>query len=137
MLNKIQDAIRQFDKAIKIKNDFSSAYFNKGMAYNALRGKANVKKAVELLNMAIQYQDDFYEAHYNKGCILMNLGDYTEALKSFKKCLELEGDKIDEECENKIKECNIHINMSLDKEKGGEKQNNIQEENEGEEKEES
>ena len=105
MLNKIEEAIQEFDKALEIKNDFSSAYFNKGMAYNALKGKENNDKAIQFLDLAIQYKDDYYEAYFNKGCILMNLGNYSEALKSFKKCQELKEDENDEECEQKIKEC--------------------------------
>ena len=132
--NRIFDAIQQFDKALELKSDFSLAYFNKGMAYNTLKGEDNAKKAIELLDLAIKYQDDYYDAYFNKGCILMNLGNYGEAIQTFNKCKELKGDENDEECEQKIKECAMGIN------KGDENQQNkqnIEEEVEGEEYEES
>ena len=123
--NKIFDAIQQFDKALELKNDFSLAYFNKGMAYNTLKGEENSRKAIELLDMAIKYQDDYYDAYYNKGCILMNLGEYGEAIQMFNKCKELKADENIDECEQKIKECGLMINN------GGNKLN-FQEEDEEE-----
>ena len=132
-LNRIFDAIQQFDKALEIKNNFSLAYFNKGMAYSTLKGDENLKIAINLLDLAIKYQEDYYDAHFNKGCILMDLGEYSEAIEVFNKCKELKGEDEEgiNECEEKIRECGIRMN------EGGNQKKEIEEREDEEEYEES
>ncbi|KJV51813.1 TPR repeat family protein [Orientia tsutsugamushi str. Gilliam] len=52
-LGQYQEAIKNFDIAIKYKPDFAEAYVNKGMALKAL---AQHQKAIEIFDTAIRYE---------------------------------------------------------------------------------
>ncbi|BAG40672.1 tetratricopeptide repeat protein [Orientia tsutsugamushi] len=54
-LGQYQDAIWNFDLAIKYKPDFPDAYYNKGIALNKL---GQHQEAMESCNLAIKYDSD-------------------------------------------------------------------------------
>ena len=87
---------------------------------------------MELFDLAIKYQKDYYNAYFNKGCMLIELGEYIEAIKIFGKCKELKGDEKGSlrECNRKIRECTKKMS-----EKGQEVEIKYVDKNEEEEKE--
>ncbi|BAG39579.1 TPR repeat-containing protein 02_01 [Orientia tsutsugamushi str. Ikeda] len=54
-LRKYQEAIKNYDLAIKYKPDFSDTYNNKGIALNKL---GRHQEAMESYNLAIKYDPD-------------------------------------------------------------------------------
>ncbi|WP_080946402.1 tetratricopeptide repeat protein [Orientia tsutsugamushi] len=55
ILEQYQEAIENFDLAIKYQPDFSEAYYNKGIALNEL---GRHQEAIESCNLAIKYDSD-------------------------------------------------------------------------------
>ena len=104
--------MEEFDKAIKIKKEYSNAYYNKGLVYNLLKGESNYKYAIQQFDLAIKYKSDFSLAYYDKGISQMELGDYANAISSFNKCKEIDKEE-EEKCNEKINECKEAINKQI------------------------
>ncbi|KJV52236.1 TPR repeat-containing protein 08 [Orientia tsutsugamushi] len=59
-LGQYQDAIKNYDIAIKYKPDSAEAYINKGVALNEL---GQYQEAIENFDIAIKYKPDLAEAY--------------------------------------------------------------------------
>lgn len=60
-LGKYQEAIKNFDLAIKYDPNFAEAYNNKGVSYKKL-GK--YREAIENFDIALKYNPQYPEAYY-------------------------------------------------------------------------
>ena len=81
---KLDEAITQFDEAIKIKPNFAKAYFNRATA------KAELKKYAESIsdyNMAILLEPTA-KSYFSRGLIRYKLKDYTGAESDFDNCIQ-------------------------------------------------
>ena len=81
-----EKSIEAFGKAIKMKADFSEAYYNLGVSYIGL-GK--YKEARETLEKAIQIKPDSSDAYENLGVVFGKLGMYDDAIRTLKKAIAL------------------------------------------------
>lgn len=66
-LGNYKSAIEDYNKAIRLKPDFSLAYYNRGCVY--LKDPGQYKKAIEDFKKAIQQKPDYTEAYNNLGGI--------------------------------------------------------------------
>lgn len=66
-LERVEEAIKAFDKAIELDPKYAAAYNEKGYALACLE-KHN--GAIRCYNQAIALKPDYVEAYYKKACII-------------------------------------------------------------------
>lgn len=71
------EAIQDFTEVIKLKNDFSSAYSNRCLAYLQL---GDYQNAIADCNQALKFTPNNVEAHLNRGLAYYRQGDYQAAI---------------------------------------------------------
>ncbi|MEH2409492.1 tetratricopeptide repeat protein [Nostoc sp.] len=71
------EAIQDFTQAIKLKNDFSSAYSNRCLAYLQL---GDYQNAIADCNQALKFTPNNVETHLNRGLAYYRQGDYQAAI---------------------------------------------------------
>ena len=82
-LGRLDEAVRCYKKAIKLKPSFNEAYLQLALTKNDLdEAEANYKKVIEL-------KPDLAEAHNNLGMHNKRAGRLDEAEASYKKAIEL------------------------------------------------
>ncbi len=75
-----QEAIGQFDRALRLNPDFAQAHYNLGLALESL---GRTQEAVEHYEQAIRIQPDYGDAHNNLAGILRNQGRLPEAINHY------------------------------------------------------
>jgi tetratricopeptide (TPR) repeat protein len=86
-LQRPQEALAAFDKAIAAGLDHHGAYFNRGVALTAL---ARPQEALAAYEEALLRQPDYPEALINRGLVLESLQRPDEALLSYDRVLALD-----------------------------------------------
>ena len=81
------DAIAQFNEAIKLNPDFAEAYLARGIAYYY---QGDYARAIEDLTHAIQLDSDNSEAHINRGEVYFTQKDYDHAAKDVARAMQLD-----------------------------------------------
>ncbi|MBC2698140.1 MAG: tetratricopeptide repeat protein [ANME-2 cluster archaeon] len=84
-----EDALEVFEKAIEIKPDDFSAWYNKG---NTLVNLGRYEDALEAFEKATEIKPDNLRAWINKGNTLDDLGRNEDALEVFEKAIEIKPD---------------------------------------------
>ena len=79
-------AIKDYDKAIELKPNYSDAYYNRGIAYD---NKGNYDQAIKDYNKAIELNPNHTNAYNNRGLTYDKKGDYNQAIKDYSKAIEL------------------------------------------------
>jgi tetratricopeptide (TPR) repeat protein len=72
-LQKYQEALASYDKAIQFKPDKHEAWYGRGIA---LRKLEQYQEAIASYDKAIQFKPDFYEAWLGRGVALAELKQY-------------------------------------------------------------
>ncbi|MGX8190081.1 S16 family serine protease [Rickettsia conorii] len=111
ILEKYDEAIAAYDKAIELKPDYADAYAGKGCQYNFLE---QYDEAIKCCNKAIELDSKCPSAYNNKGYALYELKQYIEAVKAFDKAIELDP-KYDAALENKQAALDAMACQALDK----------------------
>ena len=88
-LQKYQEAIASYDKAIAIKPDFHEAWYGRGLCLDNLQ---KYQEAIASFDKAIAIKSDFHEAWHNRGFSLNELQKYQEAITSFDKAIAIKPD---------------------------------------------
>ncbi|MFW9996685.1 MAG: tetratricopeptide repeat protein, partial [Candidatus Odinarchaeota archaeon] len=88
-LEKLNRAVKVFNRVIEIEPDFYEAWYNKGITLDKQNDYSEAAKAYE---KAIEIKPDFYEAWNNKGTALANQGNYSEAAKAYDKATKIKPD---------------------------------------------
>ena len=99
-LHKYELAIKDFNKALEMKVDYSDAYYNRGLAYYWLgkeaqdAGKTNVAlslyyKAISDDSLAIKYSPDLACAYFNRSGNYYTIGKFKPALEDALKAEDL------------------------------------------------
>ena len=83
---KLDEAIKYYNNAIKIKPDFLDAYYNLG---NVFVRKGDVEAAIYNYRKALQVNPDFFKAYYNIARILSNQGNIDEAIYNYQNALRI------------------------------------------------
>lgn len=79
---KMQEAIKNYNQALKNNNSFFEAYIGLSIAYREIGQYDN---ALEAINYAININPEYYQAYYNKGLILEKQNKCDEALEAYEK----------------------------------------------------
>jgi len=82
------EAVKYFDKALKIDDKGAPIWNNKGMAL--LQIKEQEEEAIKCFDKAVVLDPLYVKAWYNKGLALFNLKKYDSAILCFDKVLSLE-----------------------------------------------
>jgi tetratricopeptide (TPR) repeat protein len=88
--NQLEEAITSYDQALKIKPDYHTAWYNRGIA---LENLGRNEEAIASYDEALKIKSDFHEVWYNRGSALANLSRYEEAITSFDNALKFKPDK--------------------------------------------
>jgi tetratricopeptide (TPR) repeat protein len=91
-LGNHEDAIKAYDRALKLDANDVDALFNKGETLGIL-GKH--EEAIKYFNIVLKIDPDDAETWYEKGVNLKKLGKHEEAIKYFDKALQLDPDDTD------------------------------------------
>ena len=89
---KYKEAIKDFDKAIDLKDDYSDAFSYKGVALGKL---GEYEDAIEAYDKAIDLRPHRAGLWFNKGVALGKLDRYEDAIKAYDKAIELKSDYAD------------------------------------------
>jgi tetratricopeptide (TPR) repeat protein len=86
---RVQEAIRQYEQALRLKPDFAEAHNGLGAAL-AQAGK--IEEAIEQYEQALRIKPDFAEACNNIGAALVQAGRVQEAIGRFEQALRIKPD---------------------------------------------
>ena len=89
-LDHDDEAVAEFEEALRIRPDLAEARFNLGAA---LERRKNIDAALEQYRQAVRYEPTLAEAHYNLGVILANRGQNDEAIVEFQNTLKYKPDQ--------------------------------------------
>ncbi len=88
-IDRLDDAVSSFTKALAIQPDYSEVYNNLGITFKEL---GQLDDAVNSYKKALSIKPDYAEAHNSFGVTLDELGQLDDAIKSYKKALTLKPD---------------------------------------------
>lgn len=86
MCGKLDQAIEEARKAVKLDPEFAQAYNKLG---DYLIKKGLVKEAVDVYRKSIELKPDHQNSHFDLGCSLALVGRYDEALDSLNQAFDL------------------------------------------------
>jgi tetratricopeptide (TPR) repeat protein len=81
---RTDEALPEFDRALKINPNFANAHYNLGRALAEL-GRFN--ESIVAYRRAIEHQPDFTHAHYNLGNLFTQLRRQDEAIQCFRRAI--------------------------------------------------
>jgi len=85
-LNKYEQAIEDFSKAIELNPDDAEAYYNRGLAYAKLNEH---EQAIEDYGKAIKLNPNYAEAYNNRGVAYAKLNEHEQAIKDYDETIKL------------------------------------------------
>lgn len=88
-LDKFEEAINNWKKAIEINSEYFFGYNNLGNAYFKLN---EIEKAIENYDRAIKIKSDYFEAYHNRGNAYFKINNYEQALKNYSSALQIKQD---------------------------------------------
>lgn len=83
---KLDEAIKNYDKALELNPILTEALFNKGICYCNLDKK---NEAIEIFNRALSINQNEPELYLQRGYCYFCLENYRKAIKDFNKAIEL------------------------------------------------
>ena len=122
-IEKPDEAVLAFQKALSIKPDYAEAHYNLG---NALKAQEKLEEAIEAYTKALLIKPDYAEAYNNIGGILKNQSKLEEAIEAYTKALLIKPDyaeahynlgnalKAQEKLEEAIESYNMAISIKPD-----------------------
>jgi tetratricopeptide (TPR) repeat protein len=89
---KISDELHYYNKALRLKPDYSSAFVNRG---NARKERGDLRGALEDYNAAIRFEPGDAESFYNRALLREEMKDLKGALRDYDKAIRLQPDEAD------------------------------------------
>jgi len=86
-MNKFEEAILDYDRAIDLKPDFAQAYNNRGNAYSM---QGNNARAIEDYDKALKLVPNYASAYQNRAVAHEALGNKAEAIRDYRAALRLD-----------------------------------------------
>ena len=84
---QVDQAIADYDQALRLDANFADAYCNRGVAWNA---KGDHDKALADLDQSLRLDPHSAVAYYNRGDVWIDKGQYNRALDDFDQALRLD-----------------------------------------------
>lgn len=81
-----EEAAQLYQKAVKLKPDFTMAHYNLALNY---RERGRIEEAVEAMERATQAEPDFIAGHAQLGDMMMRAGRYDEAVERLQLAVKL------------------------------------------------
>ena len=91
-VGKIEDAIGQYEQALRLKPDYAEAHNNLGIV---LAGQGKIAEAIAEFAAALRIKPDLAEAHYNLGNALAGQGRVSEAMAEYAAAVRIKPDYAD------------------------------------------
>jgi len=91
-IGDLDNAIKNYKKAIILNPNYAEAHFNLGNTYQDLD---QFNDSVSSYKKAIDLNPDYYEAHNNLGGSFLDIYKVDDAIKSYKKALKLKPDYVE------------------------------------------
>ena len=88
-IGQLRDAIKNFEKAISIKSDFTDAYYNLGLTFQELN---MLEAAVKSYEKALEFQPNYSLVYNNLGIVFKELGQIHDSIISYKKAIAAQPD---------------------------------------------
>ena len=85
-MDKLDEAILSFDKAIEFRKNFSECYYEKGVVYF---DKKDYEKSLKFLDESLKYDSQNHFVYFKKGECLLVIQNYKEALKYIESAISL------------------------------------------------
>ena len=82
----IQGAIKNYNQAIELKPDYSSAYYNRGIVYVEL---GEYQSAIKDYTQAIKIAPNNAHFHYSRGLAYFDLKEYQKAIADYTQAIEM------------------------------------------------
>jgi hypothetical protein len=92
---KVQEAIREYEQALRIKPDYADAHCNLG---SALRRVDKLEDAIAHYEQALRIKPDYALAHNNLGVALWQTGKPKEAIRHYEQALRINPDFTEAHC---------------------------------------
>jgi tetratricopeptide (TPR) repeat protein len=86
---RVQEAIDQYEQALRIMPDYGEPHNNLGIALLRL---GRIDEGIEHFEQALQINPDYAEAHYNLGVALAQTGKTDEAIAHYERALRIKPD---------------------------------------------
>ena len=90
MSGRLNDAIAQFEAALRLKPDFAEAHYSLGVAWSQMPGR--LQDAIAQFEAALRLDPDFAPGWHNLGASWFNLGNLPAAAAAFREELRLSPD---------------------------------------------
>jgi tetratricopeptide (TPR) repeat protein len=84
-----EQAIEDFDRAIKLNPQYADAYKGRGVAYRKL---GNHRQAISDYDRSIEINHEYPDAYNNRGIAYADLGNLRQAISDFDKAIEINPD---------------------------------------------
>ncbi len=97
-MERHDEALAAYDRAIALKPDYANAHFNRG---SLLKKLGRFDGALASYDKAIALKPDHAEAHNNRGVILQAMHRYLDALDSYDRAIAIRPD-FAEACNNRV-----------------------------------
>ena len=88
-LNKYDEAIVYWEKAIKLNQNYFFGYNNIGNVYFK---KNEIENAILNYDKALNLKNDYYEAYHNRGNAFLKIRKFEKALDDYNKALKIKSD---------------------------------------------
>jgi tetratricopeptide (TPR) repeat protein len=86
---RVQEAMRHWEQALRIRPDFAEAHYNLGLTLVRLD---KVQEATRHWEQALRIKPDYVEAHNNLGIVLQQVGRAQEAMEHWEQALRIKPD---------------------------------------------
>lgn len=90
--DKYDEAITEFDNAIKINPNSANTYYDRGVIYDK---KGDLDQAILDFSKAIEIDPNLTDAYYNRGFDYYKRGDSEKAISDYNKVIELSPNSVD------------------------------------------
>jgi tetratricopeptide (TPR) repeat protein len=88
-VERYDDAITAYQKAVEIKPDFYEAWYNMGISY---KNKGEDDNAINAYRKAVEIKPDKHEAWNNMGNLYKNKDEHENAIAAYRKAVEIKPD---------------------------------------------
>ena len=88
-LNRVDDALSDYEKATALKPGYAPAHNNLAMI---LRERGDLRTAAQHLDAALAADPQFHDARYNRGLVAVQMGDLAFARSTLAECVKCDPD---------------------------------------------